>query len=86
MSQPITPDHAPGIAGEGRSSLKADAVRSLGAAMALVALAALALGAGGGLGTDFSLKAVLLFMVLAGLVWRGLFCISQHASPPRALR
>jgi phosphatidylglycerophosphate synthase len=81
MSQPITPDHAPGIAGEGRSSLKADAVRSLGAAMALVALAALALGAGGGLGTDFSLKAVLLFMVLAGLVWRGLFASASTPHP-----
>ncbi|MGE0099489.1 MAG: CDP-alcohol phosphatidyltransferase family protein [Hydrogenophaga sp.] len=56
-----------------------DAARSLGAATALLALAAGALGVGGGLGADFSVKAVLLFGLLAGLVW---WCLFAPEVPP----
>jgi phosphatidylglycerophosphate synthase len=79
MSQPITPHPTPAIPGADRSVLRVDAARSLGASIALMAVAAIALGVAGGLGADFSLKALLLFGALAWLVWRGLFA---PVSPP----
>jgi phosphatidylglycerophosphate synthase len=73
MSQPITPNAASAIPQADQLALKADAARSLAAALALAALPAVALGAAGGLGTDFSFKVLMLFGVLSWLVWRGMF-------------
>lgn len=81
MSQPITPHPASGTAGEGVPALRVDAARSLAAAMVVVAGVAVALGVAGGLGTDFSLKTLLLFAVLAWLVWRGLFASTGTPHP-----
>ncbi|MDP3252783.1 MAG: CDP-alcohol phosphatidyltransferase family protein [Hydrogenophaga sp.] len=81
MSQPITPNHAATLAGAERSALRADAARSLGAALTLSAMAAVALGAAGGLGTDFSLKTLMLFGVLTWLVWHSLFGPGQARHP-----
>ncbi|WP_439518945.1 CDP-alcohol phosphatidyltransferase family protein [Hydrogenophaga sp.] len=46
-----------------------------------MAAAASALGVAGGLGADFSLKALLLFVVLAWLVWRALLSPAMPAHP-----
>ena len=76
MSLPITPHRAPEL-----SALKADAARSLGAALVLTALAAGALAAAGGLGADYSGKALTLFAVLAWVVWRALFTAARTPHP-----
>jgi phosphatidylglycerophosphate synthase len=65
------------------SALKSDAARSLAVALVLMTVASGGLGAAGGLGTDYSLKALVLFGVLAWVVWRGLFA-AGHARHPHA--
>jgi phosphatidylglycerophosphate synthase len=81
MSQPITPQRASALIDADQSALKADAARSLGAALALSAVVAVALGAAGGMGTDFSLKVLALFAVLTWLVWRGMFASGGAPHP-----
>jgi phosphatidylglycerophosphate synthase len=54
------------------SALQRDAARDLLAVAVLVAAVSGAVGAGGGLGADYSAKAVLVYALGAWLVWRGL--------------
>jgi len=61
-----------GIGGLDPAALRRDAARDLWAVAALVVLLAAALGAAGGLGLDYTLKALLVYGVGAWLVWRGL--------------
>ena len=56
----------------GGAALQRDAARDLAGAAAALALLASALAAGGGLGLDFLLKALLVYSACAWLVWRGL--------------
>lgn len=54
------------------AALRRDAARDLAAVAALVVLLAAALGAAGGLGLDYALKAWLVYGIGACLLWRGL--------------
>lgn len=62
----------------GHPALRRDAARDLVTVAALVATVAAVLGASAGLGVDYGLKALLVYAVGAGLVWRGLGA-HQHA-------
>lgn len=60
------------IDGADLTVLRRDAMRDLAAVAALVVLLAALLGGAGGLGLDYTLKALLVYAAGAWLVWRGL--------------